>query len=146
MPNLHEACGWVLIVVAACWWSDSLIKLVRARRSGVRLRAIPLQAWSGLFTGLNFLACVVFLFNWYRWTWLNGIALALSAFSTVKFSAGYEEEDVDNFLDKLIAVLGASGELDPGLVRNAQFATTRLRPGYAMQDVDNFLDGVERVV
>lgn len=67
-------------------------------------------------------------------------------FSTTRFAPGYDEQEVDTLLDKLIAVLGEVGRLDPALVRGAQFSVTRIRPGYVIQDVDSFLDDIERAV
>jgi DivIVA domain-containing protein len=60
-------------------------------------------------------------------------------FSTTRFSTGYDEEEVDIFLDKLIAILSESGRPDQGELRNAQFSATWLRPGYGRQDVDSLL-------
>jgi DivIVA domain-containing protein len=65
-----------------------------------------------------------------------------SKFSTTRLSAGYDEEEVDTFLDQLIAVLSHGGQPDQGELRNAQFATTRLRPGYVVQDVDSLLQEI----
>jgi len=63
-------------------------------------------------------------------------------FDTVRLAPGYDEEEVDNFLDKLVAALSESGQVDRLELRNIKFSTTRLRPGYTMPDVDNFLDEV----
>jgi DivIVA domain-containing protein len=60
-------------------------------------------------------------------------------FRTTRFSPGYDEKEVDNFLDRLVAILRESGLPDPEELRTVQFATTRLRPGYATQDVDGLL-------
>jgi DivIVA domain-containing protein len=65
-------------------------------------------------------------------------------FSTTRLSPGYDEEEVDIFLDNLIAVLGEGGRLDQSKLRDVRFATTRLRPGYVIQDVHSFLDEVAR--
>jgi DivIVA domain-containing protein len=62
-----------------------------------------------------------------------------ATFATTRFSAGYDEEDVDAFLDKVVAVLGQAGRPDHGELSNPQFTTVRLRPGYARQDVDRLL-------
>jgi DivIVA domain-containing protein len=62
-----------------------------------------------------------------------------ATFDTTRFSAGYDEEEVDTFLDKVVAVLGQAGKPDQAELSNAQFATVRLRPGYARQDVDRLL-------
>ena len=63
-------------------------------------------------------------------------------FSTTRLQPGYDEEEVDKFLDKLIADLGDGGRLDTAEVRDMKFSTTRLRPGYSEQAVDDFLDEV----
>jgi DivIVA domain-containing protein len=60
-------------------------------------------------------------------------------FRTTRWLPGYDEEEVDNFLDRLVAILRDSGRPDLEELRTVQFATTRLRPGYVMQDVDRFL-------
>ena len=60
-------------------------------------------------------------------------------FGTTRLSTGYDEEEVDLFLDKLIAILGQSGRPDQAELGNAQFSATWLRPGYARQDVDSLL-------
>ena len=63
-------------------------------------------------------------------------------FGTTRLARGYDEEEVDTFLDKLVAALNQDGQLDRSHLRDARFSTTRLRPGYAMPDVDTFLDEV----
>jgi DivIVA domain-containing protein len=64
-------------------------------------------------------------------------------FSTTRFSPGYDEREVNTFLNNLITVLGEYGRLDPAELHNVQFSTTRIRLGYAIRDVDNFLDDIE---
>ena len=68
------------------------------------------------------------------------------AFRTTRLSPGYDEEEVDAFLDKLATVLSEGGQPDQAELRNARFASTRLRPGYVMQDVDDFLHEIARAV
>jgi DivIVA domain-containing protein len=65
-----------------------------------------------------------------------------ATFSTIRLRPGYDEEEVDTFLDKLMADLGDGGRLDPARVRDVKFSTTRLRPGYNQEEVDVFLDEV----
>jgi DivIVA domain-containing protein len=65
-------------------------------------------------------------------------------FSTTRLSTGYDEEEVDVFLDKVIAVLSEGGQPDQAELRSAHFTTTRLRPGYVTQDVDSFLHEIAR--
>ena len=62
-----------------------------------------------------------------------------ATFGTTRFSTGYDEEEVDAFLDKVVAVLGQAGRPDHGELSNPQFTTVRLRPGYAREDVDRLL-------
>jgi hypothetical protein len=56
----------------------------------------------------------------------------------------YDEEEVDVFLDKVIAVLSEGGQPAQAELRGAHFTTTRLRPGYVRQDVDGFLHEIAR--
>jgi DivIVA domain-containing protein len=63
-------------------------------------------------------------------------------FSTTRLQPGYDEQEVDKFLDKLVADLGKGARLDRAAVRDVTFSTTRLRPGYTEQEVDDFLDEV----
>jgi DivIVA domain-containing protein len=63
-------------------------------------------------------------------------------FSTTRLAPGYDEQEVDAFLDKLVAALSGHGQLDRSELRDVRFRTTRLRPGYAMPDVDTFLGEV----
>ncbi|PSK99568.1 DivIVA domain-containing protein [Murinocardiopsis flavida] len=75
-------------------------------------------------------------------------------FDTTRMHTGYDEEEVDSFLDHVEATLvtlrdgkdapGAteSGMLTAARVRAERFTTTRLRPGYAPDQVDAFLDEV----
>jgi len=63
-------------------------------------------------------------------------------FSTTRLSSGYDEEEVDVFLDKLVAALSQDGQLDRSELRDVRFSTTRMRPGYVITDVDAFLEEV----
>jgi len=62
-----------------------------------------------------------------------------ATFDTTRFSAGYDEEEVDTFLDKVVALLGQASRPAQAELSNVQFTTVRLRPGYARQDVDRLL-------
>jgi DivIVA domain-containing protein len=68
-------------------------------------------------------------------------------FKTVRLSDGYDEDEVDAFLDKVIAAMREPMALDrrmlPDEVRRSEFTTTRLREGYDIDEVDTFLDRVE---
>jgi len=50
---------------------------------------------------------------------------------------GYDEQEVDNFLDEMIARLGRGEPV--GLGGAPVFTTRRLRPGYRKVDVDALL-------
>jgi DivIVA domain-containing protein len=67
-----------------------------------------------------------------------------ATFGTTRFSAGYDEEEVDDFLDKVVAVLGQAGRPDHGELSDAQFRTVRLRAGYAREDVDRLLGEISQ--
>jgi DivIVA domain-containing protein len=60
-------------------------------------------------------------------------------FRTTRFSPGYDEQEVDSLLDRLVAILRESALPDPEELRKVQFTTRRLRPSYVMQDVDSLL-------
>ena len=67
-------------------------------------------------------------------------------FRTTRLSPGYDEEEVDNLLDRVVAVLRESGLPDPEELRAVQFTTRRLRPGYVQQDVDGLLREIAEAV
>lgn len=62
-------------------------------------------------------------------------------FTTVRFGAGYDMEDVDQYLARLEAAVRAQdGSISPQDVLNQRFRTTRFGDGYAADEVDRFLD------
>ncbi|MFS1304658.1 DivIVA domain-containing protein [Streptosporangium longisporum] len=63
------------------------------------------------------------------------------AFRPGRLGMGYREEEVDAFLDRVVATLRGTTErpLSADDVREARFATVMLRPGYAVAEVDEFL-------
>ncbi|WP_072312684.1 DivIVA domain-containing protein [Agrococcus sp. Marseille-P2731] len=70
-------------------------------------------------------------------------------FSMTRFAPGYEADEVDDYLDRIVLTLrgylegdGAAIELLSDDVAAARFATTRFREGYAAGEVDAFLDEV----
>jgi DivIVA domain-containing protein len=63
-------------------------------------------------------------------------------FRTTRFSPGYDEEEVDDLLDRVVDILRDSDLPDPQELRNAQFTTRRLRPSYVMKDVDDLLQEI----
>jgi DivIVA domain-containing protein len=60
-------------------------------------------------------------------------------FVTTRLTEGYDEREVDAFLDRLIVQLRERRARSAD-IRGARFRTTRVRPGYAQSDVDGFLD------
>jgi DivIVA domain-containing protein len=69
-----------------------------------------------------------------------------ATFRTTRLRPGYDEDEVDAFLDYVLEVLSRGQRLHRLQVRCVEFSTTRLRPGYEMEDVDRFLIEVERYV
>lgn len=57
---------------------------------------------------------------------------------------GYDEQQVDDFLDELAAALSSeeAAEDITARIAGATFTPTRLRAGYALEDVDALLDEV----
>ncbi|WP_440104523.1 DivIVA domain-containing protein [Streptosporangium sp. H16] len=70
------------------------------------------------------------------------------AFRPGRLGMGYNEDEVDAFLDRIVATLRGTTDtpLTPGDVRAARFATVMLRPGYAIAEVDEFLDELADVL
>jgi DivIVA domain-containing protein len=60
-------------------------------------------------------------------------------FGTTRLKMGYDEQEVDAFLDEMITALRRD-RARASQVKNAVFATTRMRPGYRQADVDAFLE------
>jgi DivIVA domain-containing protein len=60
-------------------------------------------------------------------------------FGTTRLIVGYDEQEVDVFLDKMIVAL-RENRARPSDVKNVAFATTRIRPGYRQTEVDAFLE------
>jgi DivIVA domain-containing protein len=61
-------------------------------------------------------------------------------FDTTGLKPGYDEKEVDDFLDQVVAQLRAGGLPE---ARGARFSPTRRRPGYAQQDVDDLLREID---
>ena len=213
MGIFYAVIGCVLILLAVTTAWGPLRQLVRIRRSGARLRAVPDSVWTGSLLSLAWACFGVsallgahhdwsgwgFLLNsiaalasvaaigtlsgrgygvaWWRLWWRaapaasdvehlvsdlpvgldSGPAIVLEAasadlieriknatFDTTRFSTGYDEEEVDDFLDKVVATLGKGGRPDHEELSNAQFTTVWLRPGYARQDVHRLLQEISQ--
>lgn len=68
-------------------------------------------------------------------------------FRATKYTVGYDQQEVDHFLDRVIDTLrtyedGAIPDqpLTAQHVHSVRFAPTRYREGYEPQDVDRFLE------
>jgi DivIVA domain-containing protein len=59
-------------------------------------------------------------------------------FGTTRLKTGYNEGEVDTFLDKTITAL-QQNRARASEVKNVVFASTRARPGYRQPEVDAFL-------
>jgi len=72
-------------------------------------------------------------------------------FTVSKFTDGYDQSEVDDFLDEVVATLRAREAGEPGTLSAAQvhdvtFSHTKFRAGYAVAEVDDFLDRVARTL
>jgi DivIVA domain-containing protein len=70
------------------------------------------------------------------------------AFRPGRMGTGYNEDEVDAFLDRIVATLRGTTDfaVTAKEVREAKFATVLLRAGYLIADVDSFLEGVADVL
>jgi len=60
-------------------------------------------------------------------------------FTHTRFHGGYDEREVDQFLDAVVASLASSATpFAPARIRDEVFGQTRLKAGYLIEDVDNF--------
>lgn len=74
-------------------------------------------------------------------------------FRATKFEVGYDQREVDVFLDEVKASLerleqGASIDetpVDAKAVEDVRFTQTRYREGYSPKEVDEFLDRLQHV-
>jgi DivIVA domain-containing protein len=72
-----------------------------------------------------------------------------TAFTPTQFHSGYDEREVDDFLDEVVRTLryyeqgGRPGPQAPvSTTHDHSFATTKFRRGYEEREVDDFLDQV----
>ncbi|RSN14021.1 hypothetical protein DMB42_05485 [Nonomuraea sp. WAC 01424] len=70
------------------------------------------------------------------------------AFRPGRMGTGYNEDEVDAFLDRVVATLRGTTEFPVTAkeVRETRFSTVLLRAGYLIADVDSFLEGVADVL
>lgn len=69
--------------------------------------------------------------------------IRLARFGTTR-DQGYDQQDVDTFLDKVTTALRRGDQLTTEQIRGAQFRITRLRPGYVQHDVEDLLQQLEQ--
>ncbi|MBB4705517.1 DivIVA domain-containing protein [Sphaerisporangium siamense] len=83
-------------------------------------------------------------------TWLEAQAARVERvlFRAGRLGAGYDEDQVDVFLDRVVATLRGTTDrpLTGDQVRAAAFDTVMFRPGYAVVEVDAFLAEVAGVL
>lgn len=63
-----------------------------------------------------------------------------TTFRTVRFSPGYDELEVDEFLDKAVDAIRGGRQVS----ESPRFSVTRLRPGYEMAQVDALVEEILR--
>lgn len=70
------------------------------------------------------------------------------SFRTGRLGMGYSEEEVDAFLDRVVATLRGTADapLTAADVREARFSTVLFRAGYAIGEVDEFLADIAEVI
>ncbi|HUR04235.1 MAG TPA: DivIVA domain-containing protein [Nonomuraea sp.] len=70
------------------------------------------------------------------------------AFRPGRMGTGYNEDEIDAFLDRIVATLRGTTDypVTAENVREAKFSTVLLRPGYLIADVDSFLAGIADVL
>lgn len=74
-------------------------------------------------------------------------------FTATKFTYGYDQDDVDDFLDRVVRTLRgiesgtpADDTVTAHTVRDVTFQPTRFREGYDMQQVDDLLERVRQTL
>ncbi|GAA2206300.1 hypothetical protein GCM10009850_017580 [Nonomuraea monospora] len=70
------------------------------------------------------------------------------AFRPGRMGTGYNEDEIDAFLDRIVATLRGTTDypLKAKEVRDAKFSTVMFRAGYLIADVDAFLAGIADVL
>ena len=69
--------------------------------------------------------------------------LRAATFTPVRLRDGYDQSDVDDFLDQLAADLESpSPQLGTASIAAARFAVVRMTEGYAMDEVDALMDEI----
>lgn len=66
-------------------------------------------------------------------------------FHATRFRDGYDQDEVDSFLDRVVDTLAAKPGTQPvtvAQVESVRFTATRFRDGYDQDQVDDFLDKV----
>ena len=82
--------------------------------------------------------------------WLESQAVRVEQvrFRPGRLGAGYDEDEVDVFLDRIVATLRGTTDhpLTAGQVKKATFTTVVFRSGYAVTQVDAFLSEAAEVL
>ncbi|GAA2259563.1 hypothetical protein GCM10009853_010700 [Glycomyces scopariae] len=119
--------------------ADMLALAANPRRGGAPAEPVPADAVHGPAPGHPPAAAPEAL--------VSADEVRRCAFATVKLTEGYDEDEVDAFLDRVVLALleperGAQ-RLSADDVRTVRFTPTRLREGYDVTEVDAFLDRIE---
>lgn len=68
-------------------------------------------------------------------------------FRAAKFRWGYDQNEVDDYLDAVVAAFKGTGpHIGAHEVRTKEFRRTRFREGYAADDVDALMDAIARTL
>ncbi|MEO3814178.1 DivIVA domain-containing protein [Sphaerisporangium sp. B11E5] len=82
--------------------------------------------------------------------WLESQAVRVErvSFRPGRLGSGYNEDEVDGFLDRVVATLRGTTDrpLTADEIREATFSTVMFKPGYAVAQVDAFLTEIAGVV
>ncbi|WP_055507294.1 DivIVA domain-containing protein [Nonomuraea pusilla] len=83
-----------------------------------------------------------------EWFEAQAARVERAAFRPARMGAGYDEDEVDALLDRIVATLRGttSYPVSGGEVREVRFSTVLLRAGYLIADVDAFLAGIADVL
>jgi DivIVA domain-containing protein len=83
-----------------------------------------------------------------EWFETQAVRVERVGFRAGRLGMGYNEDEVDAFLDRIVATLRKTTDqpVTPGDVRTATFSTVLFKPGYAIGEVDEFLAELADVI
>jgi DivIVA domain-containing protein len=79
----------------------------------------------------------------------ESLSALISRINGIKFhrawwGKGYDQREVDDFLDRTVTQLREGKHPNPSTLRNAAFTVTWLSPGYSASEVSDLLDELAR--